>query len=341
MAAKGLVPLNPSDMCYCLAMLAEDGDPGIAASARKTASGLPDKILSVGLRDESLNPRVLDFFASALAGKDDALEQIALNNVTHDLTVARIAESTRSARLIEIVANNQLRVLREEKVLRAVIGNPAASKAIVDLTCDFAVRSGLVLADVPAMVEAHIRIHGAPPAAPDSAEAQEAKKNTAEAVLAEFGDALTADGEAGAAEPMEEGKRLNVTQRIAKMNVSEKIKMAGMGNKEARTILLREPNRLIQMAVINSPRITDAEVLGLAQAKTTSDDIMRVITGTRDWTRQHTIRVALIKNPKVPLAMAMRFMLTMRESEIRDLSTNKNVPTGVRLHAKKMMEKKK
>ncbi|MFN7131148.1 MAG: hypothetical protein ACK4N5_03645, partial [Myxococcales bacterium] len=40
MAAKGLVPLAPADMCHALAMLASDADPGIAATARKTAAGL-------------------------------------------------------------------------------------------------------------------------------------------------------------------------------------------------------------------------------------------------------------------------------------------------------------
>ena len=66
MAAKGMVPLAPSDMCNCLAMLASDSDAGIAAAARKTAAGLPDKILSVGLRDDGQNPRVLDFFAEKI-----------------------------------------------------------------------------------------------------------------------------------------------------------------------------------------------------------------------------------------------------------------------------------
>ncbi|MGI5862058.1 MAG: hypothetical protein ACOX6T_08365 [Myxococcales bacterium] len=338
MAAKGLVPLAPSDMCHCLAMLAGDPDPSIAASALKTGAGLPDKILSVGLRDEGQNPRVLDFFAGVLTGKDGALEYIVLNNAAHDLTIARIVGATSSTRIIEIVAGNQLRILREEQVLRALLGNPSASRAIIDTTCDFAVRSGLVLSDIPAMVEAHVRINGAPPAPPESPEALEAKANTAEALIEEFGAILT-DQEAGS-EPLEEGKRLNLTQRIAKMNVSEKVKLATLGNKEARTILLREPNKLVQLAVINSPRITDAEVLGLAQSKTTSDDVLRVIMGSREWTRQHQVKLALVKNPKVPMAVAMRFMSTLRDAEVRELAKNKNIPSGVRLHAKKMTEKK-
>lgn len=337
MAARGMVPLTPADMCHCLAMLGQDPDSGIAASARKTAVGLPEKILLAGLRDEDHNPRALHFFAEVLIGKDSALEAIALNNASHDFTVAQIAATTSSAKLLELIAGNQLRILRDERVLRAVVANPATSKAVVDLTCDFAVRSGLVLSDLPQMVEAHVRVHGVPPAAPDSAEAQEQAQNTAAALITEFGDSLTDN----AAPPMEEGRRLNLVQRILKMNVTERIKLATLGNKEARTMLLRDPNRLVTLAVINSPRITDQEVLTLSHSKTCPEDVLRVITMTREWTRQYPIKLALVKNPKVPLATAMRFLSTLRESEVKELAFNKNIPTAVRMQAKKIIDKRK
>ncbi len=339
MAAKGLVPLAPPDMCLCLALLSGDADPGVAASARKTAAGLPDKILSVALRDESASPRVLHFFAEALVGKDQPLEYLALNHATHDATVAQIAAGTSSARILEIIANNQLRVLRSEAVLRAVLTNPATSKALVDLTCDFCVRNGLCLIDLEVMVEAHVRIHGKKPDALLALEAGEPPPpppETAEALMAEFGEALTS----GAAPPMEEGKRMNLTQRIAKLGVSERIKLATLGNKEARTILMRDPNKLVQAAVIGSPRITDGEVMNLAHSKTTSDEVLRRIYMSREWTRQYAIKLALVKNPKVPMAIAMRFLSTLRDSEVKDLANNKNVPSQVRLQAKKMTEKK-
>ena len=339
MAAKGLVPLSPPDMCVCLALLSSDPDPGIVASARKTAAGLPDKILSMSLRDEGASPRMLHFFAESLAGKDQPLEYLALNNATHDATIAQIAAGTSSGRILEIISNNQLRVLRSEPVLRAVLANPASSKALVDLTCDFCVRNGLCLIDLPVMVEAHVRIHGKKPDAILAMEAGEPPPpppDTAETLLAEFGEALTS----GAAPPMEEGKRMNLTQRVSKMGVSDRIKLATLGNKEARTLLLRDPNKLVQAAVIGSPRITDGEVMNLAHSKTTSDEVLRSIYQSREWTRQYTIKLALVKNPKVPVAIAMKFLSTLRESEVKDLANNKNVPSQVRINAKKMSEKK-
>ncbi len=336
MAARGMVPLNPSDICHCLAMLAKDVDPGVAAAARKSACGLPDKILSSGLRDEGQNPRTLHFFAGVLLGKDAALEAIALNNVSHDATIAQIAACTASSRLLEIIAGNQLRILRDERVLRSVVSNASTPRAIVDLTCDFAVRSGLVLQDLAPMIESYVRIHGVLPAAPDSEEAQAQAQNTAQALIAEFGDELTDS----AAPPMEEGRRLNLVQRISQMSVSERIKLATLGNKEARGMLMRDGNRLVHLAVINSPRITDVEVLMLAHSKTCPDEVLRVIYGTREWTRQYPVKLALVKNPKLPLAIAMRFLSTLRESEIKELAFNKNIPSAVRMQAKKFIDKR-
>jgi len=205
------------------------------------------------------------------------------------------------------------------------------------MTCDFAVRNGLCLTDLPAMVEAHVRIHGAAPASATQEETPGLPQpDTAEAVMAEFGEALTS----ASAPPMEEGKRLSLTQRIARMSVTEKIKLATLGNKEARNILMRDANKLVSLAVITSPRISDPEVLMLANSKTTNDDVLRIIYRSREWTRQHNIKLALVKNPKVPLAVNMRFMTTLHESEIKELANNKNVPSAVRINAKKLMGKK-
>src|SRR5688572_20121963 len=139
---------------------------------------------------------------------------------------------------------------------------------------------------------------------------------------------------------MEEGKRLTLTQKMMKMNVAEKIKLATMGNKEARGLLLRDSNKLVSVAVIRSPRITDGEVLAIANNRAAQDDVLRVVYSNREWTKMYPLKVALVKNPKTPSGIAMKFLSTLRESEIKDLARNKNVPSGIQMQAKKMMEKK-
>jgi len=140
--------------------------------------------------------------------------------------------------------------------------------------------------------------------------------------------------------PMEEGKKLTLSKRIMQMNVSEKIKLATKGNKEARGILIRDSNKLVSVAVIRSPRITDGEVLSQAQSKTCIDDVLRVIYSNREWLRKYAIKLALVKNPKVPQGVSMRLINTLHEHDVKSLAKDKNVPGSVQMLAKKQMDKK-
>lgn len=331
MAAKALVPLSPSDMLGALYLLTFDPDAGVRETAAKTAEGLPDRLLSTSLRDEGVKPPVLGFFLDLLYARDTYAEMLVLNASTPDEAVARAA-SRCGPRTVEAVVQNQLRFLRHDDIVRQLCLNPTATAAQIDSMCDFAVRSGLNLPDVPQMIAARVRVFG-----PEAAVAPPDPGPTAEEVLKDF-EELKTDSEN--APPMEEKKRLNLTQRVMKMSISEKIKLASKGNKEARTILLRDSNKLVAVAAIRSPRITDGEILTVANNRAMMDDVLRVVYNNREWLKNYTVKLALVKNPKVPLAISMKFLTTLRESEIKDLSRSKNVPNGIQVQAKKMLDKK-
>jgi len=124
------------------------------------------------------------------------------------------------------------------------------------------------------------------------------------------------------------------------MTVSQKIKLAMLGNKEARTILLRDSNKLVAMAAIQSPRITEGEVNLMAGNKVAQEDVLRYIYGSRDWLKFYAIKLALVKNPKVPLGIAMKFMGTLTEVDVRELSRSKNVPGTIVNTARQMLNKR-
>src|SRR6266496_1472338 len=106
MGAKGLVPaVAPLDLATLLFMLSFDPDAGVAATAVKTAEGLPDKIWGVALRAEGMKGVVLDWLADRFAGRDAALEMIVLNAAAADETIARLAPVV-SQKLADIVRQN-------------------------------------------------------------------------------------------------------------------------------------------------------------------------------------------------------------------------------------------
>ncbi len=329
MAAKALIPLAPSEMLGALFTLTFDPDPSVRETAAKTAAGLPDRILAPALRDEATKAPALAYFLGLVGDNSAYAEMLILNASTPDEAVSRVANHCNPG-IAEIIAQNQLRLLRHEDIVRQLCLNPNASRALIDGVCDFAVRSGVVLEDVPQMNEARVRVFG-----PEALAKPIDRGPTAAEIMREY---LELADET--APPMEEKKRLTLAQRVMKMSITEKIKLATVGNREARGLLIRDTNKLVAVAVIRSPRITDGEVLRVANNRAILDDVLRVIYGNREWTKMYPIKLALVKNPKTPLAISLRFLNTLRESEVKDLARDRNVPSSVQIAAKKMIDKK-
>ena len=329
MCAKGLVPLGPSDMVSALFMLAYDADPGVRETVAKTAASLRDQVVSSAFRDEAIKPPVLGWYLELYATREQYAEMLILNATTPDDAVARIA-ATCTQRTAEIIGQNQLRVLRHDDIIRELAKNPIAQGALIDGVCDFAVRSGMHLSDVPQMAAARVRLFGA-----EAAQKPVDEGPTADQIMQEFAE--VADETAG---PLEEKKKLTLSQQVLKMSISEKIKLATKGNKEARSMLIRDSNKLVAVAVIRSPRITDGEILMQANNKIANDEVLRIIYNNREWVRQYPIKLALVKNPKVPAQISMRFLSGLHESDVKNLARDKNVPGTIQGMAKRELEKK-
>jgi len=328
MAARLLVPASPTDALTLLYLLAQDPDEGVRDQAVETARNLPDKIAAAALRDADAPREVLGWIVDHVAESERYLELLALNSSTPDEALARVA-SRCGRKVAELLAQNQLRLLRCEEYLLGLLENPNLSAAVRDGIADFAVRSGIRRDEVPALREAFRRVFGEAPAE---------KAEKAEELLAEAHEELAADREEG--EGLQEERRETLARRILKMSVAEKIKLATLGNKEARTLLLRDTNKLVCLAALQSPRITESEIVALSQSRTVHEEVIREIATNREWLKLYQVKVNLVKNPKTPPGIALRLVPHLREKDLKDLRTNKNVPHVVQAAARSILIKK-
>jgi hypothetical protein len=182
--------------------------------------------------------------------------------------------------------------------------------------------------DVPQ--EVHFSIVGEEQPAPPGTEQHPTEGVTQEGNLLE-----EIPGAAG-----EEKSKENVYQKIQKMTVAEKIKTAILGNKEARTILLRESNKQILLAVIHSPKITDTEIEAISNSRNIPEEILREISKNREWCRNSKIIANLVKNPKTPLDIALRFLSRLDTKSLHDLVKSKNVSAALRTAVIRYLEQK-
>jgi hypothetical protein len=126
-------------------------------------------------------------------------------------------------------------------------------------------------------------------------------------------------------------------QRLQAMNVPQKVQRATKGSREERAILIRDPNKMIAMAVLSSPKLTISEIEGFARAGNVGEDCLRVIAFTRAWMKNYNVVAALTRNPKTPVAISMNLLPRLSEKDLRTLSTDRNVPDVLRVSARKKL----
>ena len=149
-------------------------------------------------------------------------------------------------------------------------------------------------------------------------------------VEAEHDDAFAAD---------ENEDKDTISQKIAAMSMPEKLKAATKGTKEMRSILVRDPNKLICAAVMSSPKLTEQEVEGIARMASVSEDVLRIIGANRAWMKNYKIASGLTRNPKTPLALSLNILHRINDRDLATLAVDRNVPEQLRIAAKKKIGK--
>lgn len=145
---------------------------------------------------------------------------------------------------------------------------------------------------------------------------------------------------AEAAEP-DPAKRKTLMQKLAFMTVVQRLTLALKGGREERMLLIRDPNKLVQKCVLQSPRLTDTEVEHFAAMANLSTEVLRTISLNRLFMKNYAIVKNLVMNPKTPLDVSLHLFPRLTASDLVKLTTNKNVPETLRSMAQKLHRKRK
>lgn len=138
----------------------------------------------------------------------------------------------------------------------------------------------------------------------------------------------------------DERKRETLLQRLAKMKVVDRIKLALTGGQGERMALIRDPNKMVQRAVLQSPRLTDREAEGFAAMASLSDEILRMIASSRQFSKNYAVVKNLVNNPKTPLEVSLHLLPRINATDLKFLTMNKNVPETLRTMATKLQRQR-
>ena len=130
-------------------------------------------------------------------------------------------------------------------------------------------------------------------------------------------------------------ERKGLVQRIAEMSFTDRLKAAIKGSREARSILIRDTNKMIAAAVLSSPRLSESEVEAFARMATVGEEVLRLIGNNRSWMKNYGVTIGLAKNPKTPIAMSMNLLPRLHDRDLAMLSVDRNVPEQLRIAARR------
>jgi hypothetical protein len=170
----------------------------------------------------------------------------------------------------------------------------------------------------------------------NAAAAAESAKATAQKEVA----AIAATKAAKKAAALTADRRDSVLQKIAKLDIRGRITLAMRGTKEERSILIRDSTKLVALAVLDSPKISDGEVEKFALQKNVLEAVLRAIPMRRRFAKNYNITRNLVQNPRTPLDLSLGLMKNLLIHDIKNLSGNKEVSDTIRKVALRMYKQK-
>jgi hypothetical protein len=135
-------------------------------------------------------------------------------------------------------------------------------------------------------------------------------------------------------------QRGSVLQKISKLDIKGRIQLAMKGTKEERSILVRDGTKIVALAVLDSPKITDGEVEKFASQKNVLEALLRAIPMKRRFAKNYAVVRNLVFNPRTPLDVGLGLMKNLLVADLRNLSGNKEVSDTIRKLALRMFKQK-
>jgi hypothetical protein len=342
MAASGIVPgLKPQDVVCVVAVLTESDDAKVAEKARQTIKALPPPILNGALAAD-LEPAVVVMLADGYATNAEVVEKLLRQPRIGGAALEILADRA-DERIGELVATNEAALLENPIVIEKLYMNKRVRMSTADRILQLAVRNGLELG-IPAFKEAAAAIKNELIAEPTPEPTFEDKVSKEVDVIASGIHLDSAVEDTHVVD--EEGKEIlkevmkPLYARLAELTVSQKIRRAMIGDSAERLLLVRDHNRLVATAAVQSPKMNENDAARIATNRQMSEDVLRIIAQNREWTRNYQIRMNLIQNPRTPFTFSSRMIPLLRDNDVRSLAKSKNVTAAVQTAARQQLARK-
>ena len=325
LAAQGLVPLPPEELIPIQVALTGSPDGEIAQAAQLALQNIDRGQLLEFLRNQA-GDRELYYFATR--AQNPAYTEAVLRRKDVSRAILLALAPSLSPDLQEILVLRQDAILDEPQILLALEQNPQLSNYTRRRIWEF--REHLLPREkLP------------PPSAEElAAEAERISEEEMAEAIAEVKAKSRAKGEPDPNAEVEEKTGLTDIE-IRQLPVPMRVKLARNAPRQIRLILIRDSNSMVAMTVLTGNSLPETEVEQIANSRSVCEEVLSAIPKNKEWIGKYHIAKALIKNPKVNLAVALKLLPRMSVKDLRDLAKDKNAQEGVRTMALRMYQSKR
>ncbi|MBK7707733.1 MAG: hypothetical protein IPN69_06100 [Acidobacteria bacterium] len=371
-AARGALPIGQNDLLEILVFLSRNPEAELAQTAHETLMSQSPETLQQVFESTEVAPRVLDFYANVENLRPEAYEAILVNHRTPDGAITKFARATKSGDLLELISVNQQLLIRAPGIIDAIIGNPyrtaEAERRAAETKREFFEKERGVH-----QIASELRAQGKEAAAEFIEGAEFAKSGDPDdkafqdaLLLAEHIEAFDSEiddswlsldlieelyeetheereaivnkilGELRAEEDSVSGERISMINRVMRMGMKDRMRLAMKGDREARNILIRDPNRIVAQAVIQNPKLTEQEVEKIATMRTVPEEVLRLIAINRKWARNYQIMMKLAQNPRTPLSNSITILTRLQTKDLLAMAKNRNISDAIRKQSQRL-----
>ena len=341
MAARGVIPgAKPHEIVIAISVLAGREDEKLRETARTSLGKLPPPILT-GALSADLPGSVIFQLASAYASQHEVTEQLLrMPRITGD--ALELMAQGADERTGELLATNEVLMLKHPVVIEKLYMNKRVRMSTADRLIELCVRNNIELS-ISAFKEAAMAIKNEliPEASEEPTFDDVLFRETQEAAeRLELGDNEDTHELDDEGEEKLKPKVVPLYARMAEMTVSQKIRCATLGSAAERLLCVRDSNRLVAAAAAKSPLLKEPEAVQISASRVVSEDVLRLISMNKEFTRNYQVKLNLVSNPRTPFTFASRMIHMLREAELKTLAKSKNVTGAISTAVRQQLAKK-
>ncbi len=337
-------PLPPDQILELFPVVYRKGDVGIQEAVSRSFSEISADAVSEFLIHTEDTDELSFYFEMLSDGGQENAEKYYLDILRNPACNTEILEkmaTLSSAGVVNYLLNNHAILNSYPEVFDILMENEALSPAQTRRLQEY-IKYGLVGEQADSVPGTQALIEPGQPieegaVAEEEGISGESLEAYSELTAEESEDVLAAPS----AIEIEDDMDLNTYQKLLKMTVSEKIGRALKGNKEERAILIRDSNRIVALAVMQSPKLTEQEAEMISAMRNVHRDVLRKVAGSRVFLKKYKIMLSLVKNPKVPQDISLGLLHRLTDRDLQLINRDRSLSEFVRRAAQRILRGRK